>query len=185
MALRRPRRRAARPHSLPGYHGWYVALWAVVPALLFLAVWSNVSGRLDRPAGAGEPGGGDAAGLRHAAHRRSSPRPTRSPPAHRTTAFNPQARALAPVYAPGDRLLHLDRAGASPCSSPSPAAPSPSAASRPHFRARTRVERMVMAVLLLASLIAILTTLGIVALAAVRKLALLLDGLAGRVPVRH
>ena len=32
----------------------------------------------------------------------------------------------------------------------------------PHFRARTRVERLVMAVLLLASLIAILTTLGIV-----------------------
>jgi hypothetical protein len=29
-----------RPHSLPGYHGWYVALWAILPALLFLTVWA-------------------------------------------------------------------------------------------------------------------------------------------------
>ena len=35
-----------RPHSLPGQHGWYVALWTIVPALLFLAVWNNVSGNL-------------------------------------------------------------------------------------------------------------------------------------------
>ena len=32
--------------SLPNYHGWYVALWALIPALLFLAVWSAVSGGL-------------------------------------------------------------------------------------------------------------------------------------------
>src|SRR5688500_9744504 len=35
-----------RPHSLPGQHGWYVALWTVAPALLFITVWSNVSGSL-------------------------------------------------------------------------------------------------------------------------------------------
>ena len=33
-------------HSLPNYHGWYVALWAAVPALLFAAIWSAVSPRL-------------------------------------------------------------------------------------------------------------------------------------------
>ena len=27
-------------HSLPMYHGWYVALWATVPALIFLTVWA-------------------------------------------------------------------------------------------------------------------------------------------------
>src|SRR5690606_17875074 len=35
-----------RPHSLPSQHGWYVALWTVAPALLFLALWSNLSGPL-------------------------------------------------------------------------------------------------------------------------------------------
>ena len=30
-------------HSLPGYHGWYVALWLFAPAAIFLAVWSSVS----------------------------------------------------------------------------------------------------------------------------------------------
>src|SRR3546814_8161059 len=34
--------REARPHSLPNYHGWYVAVWAAGPALLLLAVWSFV-----------------------------------------------------------------------------------------------------------------------------------------------
>ena len=32
-----------RPHSLAGYHGWYVALWTVLPALIFLAVWSSLA----------------------------------------------------------------------------------------------------------------------------------------------
>ena len=35
-----------RPHSLPGQHGWYVALWTVVPALLFLVAWGELSGNL-------------------------------------------------------------------------------------------------------------------------------------------
>ena len=26
-------------HSLPGYHGGYVALWCVLPALVLLALW--------------------------------------------------------------------------------------------------------------------------------------------------
>ena len=42
-------KRAAPPgaraplHSLPNYHGWYVALWAAVPAIAFAAVWMAVS----------------------------------------------------------------------------------------------------------------------------------------------
>ena len=41
-------RRAARAagsdlHSLPGYHGWYVALWILVPALLFAIAWASIS----------------------------------------------------------------------------------------------------------------------------------------------
>jgi phosphate transport system permease protein len=34
---------AKRLHSLPGQHGWYVAMWTMLPALLFVAVWSAVS----------------------------------------------------------------------------------------------------------------------------------------------
>jgi phosphate transport system permease protein len=80
-----------RAHSLPGYHGWYVALWAVLPALLFLAVWGSVSPGLVRqtvlesPAAAalqGEraparrhPPGSARAGRRHADPRPSTRKP--------------------------------------------------------------------------------------------------------------
>jgi phosphate transport system permease protein len=39
-----------RLHSLPGQHGWYVAMWTVLPALLFITVWSSVSPGLVRQA---------------------------------------------------------------------------------------------------------------------------------------
>jgi phosphate transport system permease protein len=149
-----------RPHSLPSYHGWYVALWAAVPALLFLAVWSGVSGGLviqavlDAPAAASLPAdpmqrGAILSEARDLASGRIE------------AAFNPQAEALAPAYEEasnhygligGAVALLLAFAGGA------------FAFTRvaPEFRARTRVERIVMAVLLIASLIAILTTLGIV-----------------------
>jgi len=150
-----------RPHSLPAYHGWYVALWAVVPALLFLGVWSNFSNGLiyqaviESPEAAALPGVGmnrqailgEAYALATGASQ---------------TAFSPEARALAPVYARaiafyswlglGVALLIAFAGGAWSFSRVSP-----------HFRARTRVERTMMALLLLASLIAVLTTAGIVA----------------------
>ena len=37
-----------RLHSLPGYHGWYVALWVVVPALAFLLFYEIISEGLIR-----------------------------------------------------------------------------------------------------------------------------------------
>ena len=35
---------ARRPllHSLPSYHGWYAAIWVLVPSLLFLTVWTSI-----------------------------------------------------------------------------------------------------------------------------------------------
>ena len=33
-----------RLHSLPSYHGWYVALWAAVPALVFAAAAGSLPG---------------------------------------------------------------------------------------------------------------------------------------------
>jgi len=149
-----------RLHSLPNYHGWYVALWAVIPALIFLAVWSSVSpglitqGVIDSPAAASLPPEpmqrgailGEARNLAQG---------------NIDAAFNPQATRLAPVYeeissrysliATVAALLLAFAGGAFAFTRVSP-----------HFRARTRVERLVMTALLIASLIAILTTLGIV-----------------------
>ena len=149
-----------RVHSLPNYHGWYVALWAVIPALIFLAVWSSISPGLitqaviENPASASLPAEpmqrgailGEARNLAQG---------------NIDAAFNPQATRLAPVYeqvssrysliATVAALLLAFAGGAFAFTRVSP-----------HFRARTRVERLVMAALLIASLIAILTTLGIV-----------------------
>ena len=149
-----------RPHSLPGQHGWYVALWAALPALLFLAVWSNVSGGLifGQVMASPEASSLPAFGMQRTAVLREA---YALATGQTETAFNPQAYALAPVYERAIRfygwigfavaLLAGFAGGAWAWSRVSP-----------NFRARTRVESTAMAVLLLASLLAILTTLGIV-----------------------
>ncbi|MFN3944505.1 MAG: phosphate ABC transporter permease subunit PstC [Allosphingosinicella sp.] len=149
-----------RPHSLPNYHGWYVALWAAVPALIFVAIWGNVSNTLiwqtvlDSPQAADLP----AMDMQRAAILSEAQGLATG---RLQTAFQPQAQQIAPVYAEARNfysfiglavaLLIAFAAGAFAFTRVSP-----------HFRARTRVERLVMGVLLVASLIAILTTLGIV-----------------------
>jgi len=141
-----------RPHSLPSYHGWYVALWAAIPALVFVALWAFLSDRLiadavlSSPQAAALPGIdmqratilAEARGLATGAI---------------ASAHHGQAAALAPAYAGaiafhawlglGIALLIAFAGGAFAFSRLSPG-----------FRARTRVERIVMAVLLTASLIA-------------------------------
>ena len=150
----------SRPHSLPTYHGWYVALWAMVPALAFLAIWAPLSAGLVNEAVVGHPA---AANLPPFEMQRQAIFAEARELAEGTRfgAFNPQAYALAPVHEAASTrygliggavaLLLAFAGGAFALSRLSP-----------HFRARTRVERLVMAVLLVASLIAILTTLGIV-----------------------
>jgi len=149
-----------RPHSLPGQHGWYVALWTIVPAAIFLIAWSNLSGNLiyshvlASPEAQALPG----FGLQHSTILNEA---YALATGASTTAFNPQAHSLAPVYAEAISfyswiglavtLLVAFAGGAWAFTRISP-----------NFRARTRVERVVMGTLLLASLIAVLTTLGIV-----------------------
>jgi len=152
---------AQRPHSRPGHHGWYVALWAAVPALIFLGIWANVSpglvmgAALDNPAGQALPPPGlqrsaILAELRGLASGRIA------------QGFQPQAAALLPAYK--SSALHYGIIGAVAAVLLAFAGGA-FAFTRvsPQFRARTRVERVVMAVLLIASLIAILTTIGIIA----------------------
>jgi len=159
--LLQPDRAGTRPHSRPNYHGWYVALWSVLPALIFLAIWSVISpplvmqSVLSSPAGVQLPPPGmerdavlsEMQGLADGSVQ---------------SAFNPISDQLLPVYqsAYGHYALIgialtaiLAFAGAAFAFT----------RIRPDFRARTKVERIVMGALLAASLIAILTTFGIVA----------------------
>lgn len=150
-----------RPHSLPTYHGWHLAAFVLLPALVFLAVWAAVQPSLveDRalqaPAAASLPGSGFArqVTIDEAAALAGNPD---------ARVFNSSARTLAPAFAEAQAhyrwiavavaLLLAFAGGAYGWTRV-----------RPDFRARTRIERLVMGVLLAASLIAILTTLGIVA----------------------
>jgi len=160
-------KRAAPPgtraplHSLPNYHGWYVALWTVVPAMAFAAVWAGISPNLivsqalSDPAAANLPAFGvERDAIIAEAYSAAS--------GSAAAAFNPAAGALVEPFARAIRTfgsiglaitLVLGFAGGTYAF----------LKLRPDFTARTRVERAVMFGLLLASLVAILTTFGIVA----------------------
>ncbi|PTQ12870.1 phosphate ABC transporter permease subunit PstC [Sphingomonas oleivorans] len=152
---------APRPHSRPNYHGWYVTLWAVIPALIFLAVWSGVQpglvidATLKSPAAAQLP----PPGMERAAilsEVRGLAEGTIE------AAFNPLSDTLLPAYK--QARLHYGLIGAVLTVILAFAGGAYAFTRlKPDFRARNRVERVVMAVLLIASLIAILTTIGIVA----------------------
>ncbi len=148
-------------HSLPGDHGWFVALSAIVPAMIFAVVWSAISPGLvlqhvlNSPAASKLPAFGikrdtilaEAQALATGAS---------------TNAFEPISRALVPAFQSGLQefgtigvvvTLLLGFVGGAWAF----------LRLRPDFTARTQVERIVMGTLLLASLVAILTTFGIVA----------------------
>lgn len=150
-----------RPHSLPGYHGWYVALWLAIPALLFLTIWSLVLPGLVEQSVLLDPA---AEALPESQIERSAilGEARALADGSLTAAFNEEAEALVPAYQEASSfygvigiiatLLLAFACGAYAF-----------LRVRPDFRARNRVERVVMWVLLIASLIAILTTIGIVA----------------------
>jgi len=150
----------ARLNSLPNYHGLYVAIWAAVPALLLLTLWSPVQTALVEQAVLASPAGQKLPDFDMA-------RDTILTEAQGIAAgeieagFNPESTELAPIYAAASSryaaigggiaiviamvgaFFSMRRIGVD-------------------FRARSGVERWVMGLLLGASLIAILTTLGIV-----------------------
>ena len=149
-----------RLNSLPFYHGAYAALWAAVPALLLLAMWAPVQTGLVNQAVLSSPEGQalpdfDMQRNSILAEAREIAR------GEREAGFNPESSALAPHFAEaesryatvggvvailvalGAAFVALRRTGIA-------------------FRARTGVERWLMGLLLAASLIATLTTLGIV-----------------------
>lgn len=152
---------AEKPHSLPTQHGWYVALWTIAPALLFLAIWSQVSNGLVDAAVLADPAAQSLSS--DAMNRNAVLGEARSlADGSLEAAFNPEAEALVKPYASAIRHYAIIGTVAALLLAFAGAAYSWTRI-RPEFRARTRVERVVMAVLLGASMIAILTTFGIVA----------------------
>ncbi len=151
----------ARFSSLPGHHGWFVALWTMVPPIVFLVVWSLVSPALvtdtvlNTPAAVQlPPPGFDRASILSEARSLAS--------GQSYGAFHELARTLAPAYAAAqDRFDWIATALALLLAFAGGAFAFTRV--RPGFGARSQVERVVMLLLLAASLIAILTTVGIVA----------------------
>jgi phosphate transport system permease protein len=148
-------------HSRPGYHGAFVAILALLPALLLLAAWGIAGpGLVSREVLASVPGGAVGPSDLEQAAFLAEVRGLVS--GSYAAAFNPHAEAAAAVWKAaslryglvfGLGALALGAAGAMWGLS----------RLRPDFRARTRVERLTMGLLVVASLVAILTTFGIVA----------------------
>ncbi len=147
--------------ALPMHHGWYVALWTVLPPLLFLAIWSFVSPALVTDAVIATPAAVTlpAPGFERAAILSEARNLSRG---DAFGAFHELSETLAPAYSAAQSRFDWIATGLSALLAFAGFAFA-FVRVRPHFAARTQVERIVMITLLVASLIAILTTVGIVA----------------------
>lgn len=152
---------ALRPASRPVYHAWYVSLSVVLPVLLFVIAWSIIAPQLVLQSALASPA---ADALPATGFERD--------------AFIGEARAVALGQAPGvfneeaeplvaplrDAYAHYGNVGLIVTLLIGLAGGALAFLRlKPQFGARTRVERTVMMILLLASLVAILTTMGIFA----------------------
>ena len=149
-----------RLHSRPNYHGAHMLLWVILPALIFLVAWSFIAPNLVTQAVLSTPVAAElpAAGIeRDAVLAEVRGLVDGSVEA----SFNPVAEQLAPVYRSASEhftLLGGIAAGLMALAGGGYAF----TRLRREFRARNRVERVVMVGLIGASLIAIFTTFGIV-----------------------
>ena len=150
---------AGRMAALPTYHAWFVALSIMIPTVVFIVIWGIVSpGLIVRsveasPAAAGLPAEGLLrqtllAEARNVANGSA------------LAVFNEGAQALVQPFRQAIGRYNLI-GGAVTVIIAFLCGMAAFLRLRPDFRARTRVERLVMGILLLASLVAILTTLGI------------------------
>ena len=148
-------------HSLPGYHGWYVAIWTLAPALLFALVWSSISpglieaDALTSPAAASLPAFGFERDTVIAEARSIAGGSTAAAFTKGSAVLVEPFRAAMARYGTIGIIITalLGFAGGT----------ASFLRLRPDFTARTRVERAIMLGLLMASLVAILTTFGILA----------------------
>ncbi len=147
----------ARMHSRPQYHGAYVAVWAALPSLILVAAWSIVEPHIaewiliaNLPDTAGTLGPDQLLDVRHLAagdivSREVDPALQAAADGYNRFRF---LSMLAMVVAAGmTALFGISRAVR---------------VITPGHRARNLVEKIVRAIMLVASMVAILTTLGIV-----------------------
>ncbi|MEO9463142.1 MAG: phosphate ABC transporter permease subunit PstC [Marinomonas sp.] len=150
-------RLAARPY----YHGWYVAIWIALPVIVFAVFWAVVSPQLVNVSVLASSA---AEQLPETSFQRDVILSEASAVASGQTAavFNPDARALIEPFR--EAMSRYNMIGLALCVLIAFVGGTWSFLRiKPDFTARTRVERVVMGVLLLASLVAILTTFGIFA----------------------
>ncbi|MBT2133741.1 phosphate ABC transporter permease subunit PstC [Croceibacterium sp. LX-88] len=145
--------------ALPSYHAWYVALWVVVPVMLFALTWNVIAPQLVNQAVLASPAAADLPPF--GMQRETMLAEARNVASGAAPAvFNPGARGLVEPFR--DALTRYNLIGlAITLILAFGTGTWAFLRLRPDFTARTRVERMVMVVLLLASLVAILTTFGI------------------------
>jgi phosphate transport system permease protein len=159
FARARRLRAAGAMHSLPSYHGAYAALWAAIPALLLVAAWTPMQSRLVDQAVLSSPEG---RALPQFDMQRESILAEAKEIAHgqREAGFNPESKGIAPRIRAAENRYAVMGGGLAIVIAAAAAALA-LRRSTPQFRARRGVERWLMITLFAASLIAILTTLGI------------------------
>ncbi len=151
----------ARLAALPSYHGWFVALWIAIPLVAFVALWSTIAPVLVQQAVLADPAAAELPALEFQRNAILSQAYAVATGAATTTA-NPDAAALIEPFRAA--LARFRLIGILATIGIAIAAGAWAFLRlKPDFTARTRVERIVLAILLLASLVAILTTLGILA----------------------
>ncbi|MCL6742065.1 phosphate ABC transporter permease subunit PstC [Sphingomonas sp. RB56-2] len=149
-----------RLNSLPNYHGLYVGLWAALPALLFLAIWAPTQTALINEAVLASPAGQQLPDF-DLARETILGEAQEIAAGEREAGFNPESTALAPIYAAAS-AKYSAVGGAIAVVIALAGAFLAMRRIRVDFRARSGVERWLMGLLVAASLLAILTTLGIV-----------------------
>ncbi|MEE3154196.1 MAG: phosphate ABC transporter permease family protein, partial [Pseudomonadota bacterium] len=150
-----------RLRSLPSYHAWYVALWIVLPMVAFIALWSSIAPGLVTQQVLASPAAAELPAFGF--QRQTILNEARAVASGSASAvFNPQASALVEPYR--DALSYYNTIGIVVALLIAFLAGAYAFLRlKPDFAARSKVERMVMAILLGASLVAILTTIGILA----------------------
>ncbi|MBX7512927.1 phosphate ABC transporter permease subunit PstC [Qipengyuania sp. GH38] len=145
--------------SLPSYHAWYVALWIVLPVLVFIAIWSAVAPGLVTQSVLAAPAADQLPAFGF--QRQTILNEARAVATGAAQGvFNPLAREFVEPYR--DALSFYNWIGiAATLVIAFLGGAFAFLRLKPDFTARTRVERIVMAILLGASLVAILTTIGI------------------------
>ena len=154
-------RAGGRLHSLPIYHGVHAAVWVLAPAFLVLAAWAPMQTSLVDQAVLGTPEGQalPAFEMQRQAILDEARQIARGEIA---AGFNPESTTIAPRIKEAEgRYGSLGAIGALLVAFGAAGVVLLRKRDR-QFRARTAVERWMKALLLIASLIAIFTTLGII-----------------------